>query len=248
MFPLLLNIQSNFCANFFIGCFVSFSFFITIQSFLLKHLCNILFLYHILIVSWSFHFVFVSSCSTLIFLLNLLWPYVRILIIILWKEGIHMEYKFQVQLTTGKIFTFLFFNAYTSPGAIISLALALILIFFGVFKGGWVYSFFGILFLITAPIVLFVRAFRDIHRKNSPYKAPMEYIFSRNDVRISQSGQQAVIPWNSFTDALVTSAGISLYTAKSAYIIPKADVGSCFPQLVELLESKLTVRRLFSRS
>ena len=139
-----------------------------------------------------------------------------------------MEYNFHVQLTTGKIFHFLFLNAYTNGAPLLSTALAVILIFFGIFKGGWVYCFFGILFLLTAPFVLFVRAFRDAHRKTSPYKLPVEYTFTEKSMTVCQGGEKTTLPWKSFSDAVITSSGISLYTEKSAYILPKKDVGAYY--------------------
>lgn len=155
-----------------------------------------------------------------------------------------MEYKFNVQLTTGKIFNFLFFNAYTSSGPLLSLALAAILIFFGIFKGGLVYCFFGVMFLITAPFVLFVRAFRDVHRKSSPYKAPIQYVFTDKNVKISQHGKEVTHNWKTFTDALVTPVGISLYTETSAYILPAKDIAANCQELVQLMDQKTVVRKV----
>lgn len=155
-----------------------------------------------------------------------------------------MEYKFNVQLTTGTIFNFLFFNAYTSSGPLLSLALAAILIFFGIFKGGMLYCFFGVMFLITAPFVLLVRAFRDVHRKNSPYKEPIQYVFTDKNVKISQYGKEITHNWKTFTDALVTPAGISLYTETSAYILPGKDIASHRRELIELMDQNTIVRKI----
>lgn len=142
-----------------------------------------------------------------------------------------METKFEIKITTGDMFRFLMYHTYHGFSGIFSICAAAGLIAFYLWRGnhmtnGWIYLFFGVLFLVYLPWKMYTNAVRQV-KLGDTFKKPLEYSVAQSGIGVRQGEASGQSAWDSVTKVRETRSSILVYTgARTAYIWPKKQLGA----------------------
>ena len=131
--------------------------------------------------------------------------------------------KLNVQLTKEHLFDFLLYHTFSKASGFLVNMLGMGVIVVGAvmqFMGRTDFTHFllyviaGVIFLAYTPILLKLRANKQI-KINPEYRDPREYIFSEEEgVRVIQNGQETVYDWSQIQRTVTTPKTIGIYYGK----------------------------------
>lgn len=156
-----------------------------------------------------------------------------------------MEVEFDIKVTFGSLYDYMFAYTYTSlQGIIGTIAGALFLVEY-FFSHNWVYLVFGILVLIYIPGSLYLKAKQQ---SLSPiYKKPLHYRLSDDGIEVSQGEQEQLVGWEAIWRAGSTIGSILLYTSKrTACIFPKKQLQEqgIMEKVMEVISTHMEPKRV----
>ena len=136
-----------------------------------------------------------------------------------------MEVKFDVQMTTSKLYDFNLQHSYKKPVSIMATALGVVFIFLFARYLTWYYLVAGILLIVYLPISLLRSSFMKV-KMIDLFKEPVSYLLNDEGITVSAQGEEQTIPWSDCVKACNTRQSYFVYTGKnSAFIFPKKDMG-----------------------
>lgn len=151
------------------------------------------------------------------------------------------DIRFTVTMKTGYIFEFLYINSYGGYRALINYgfsAVAVVALIFG--YGDSPMSLIALialasLFTVVNPSLLLLKAWRQT-KTNPGFSKPVDYVFNKNGITLSQDGQSQEAPWEIVLLAQETLKSIILFTGNNnATILPKDCIGSELGAFKDLL-------------
>lgn len=153
--------------------------------------------------------------------------------------------KIKVQLTKELLFDFLLYHTYSKASGFLVNMLGMGVIVVGAvmqfmgrveFYQFVLYVVAGVLFLIYTPLLLKVRAKKQMEL-NPEYRDPKEYRFSEEDgVVVVQNGRETKYDWSMIQRTVTTPKNIGIYYEKErAFIIPKEAFGDRFVPVMQMV-------------
>lgn len=166
---------------------------------------------------------------------------------------------FDAKLKSEDMYEFNMYHAYTSSQGWMSFVFAMIAIVAAVATWGSVslgysiaYIVIGVLFLIYMPVSLKIRSKAQI---SGVLKGSLHYELEERGVVVSLPGdvevvpvegaeQQAVLPWDMIYKVVTTKNELLIFSNRiNAYVIPKRDIETIYPEIRTILEEKLQSHR-----
>ncbi len=164
-----------------------------------------------------------------------------------------MRTEFSVQMTQKRMFRFLMYHTYHSPSGWFGVALGIALLGLSAWtfaKGeaadtsGMLYLFFGCYFLLFQPVLLYLRAAKQV-RLNPVFKDPITYVVDDAGISSRQKEQEARIGWEQVVKAVGTRRDFYLYVGKaSCCIFPKECMGDGAGAVEALARKHLDAKRV----
>ena len=112
-----------------------------------------------------------------------------------------MEVKFDVQMTTSKLYDFNLQHSYKKPVSIMATALGVVFIFLFARYLTWYYLVAGILLIVYLPISLLRSSFMKVKMIDF-FKEPVSYLLNDEGITVSAQGEEQTIPWSDCVKAI----------------------------------------------
>jgi hypothetical protein len=150
--------------------------------------------------------------------------------------------EFDVKMTTGLLYDYLLYQAFTSLAGWFTLALSVGMIVLYFTSGSLILLLVGLLGIVYTPIYLYGRAKLQM-QINKSFKSALHYRVDQNGIEISQEGDAARVEWEQLYKAVATRRSIFVFTSRhNAWIFPYKDLGEKRGRVVELIKTHMKVR------
>ena len=136
-----------------------------------------------------------------------------------------MEVRFDVQMTTSKLYDFNLQHSYKKPISIIATAVGVVFLFLFLQQLKWYYIVAALLLIFYLPVSLLRASFMKVKMIDF-FKEPVSYLLNDEGITVFAQGEEQTVPWSDCVKACNTRQSYFVYTGKnSAFIFPKKDMG-----------------------
>ncbi|MBP5529853.1 MAG: YcxB family protein [Lachnospiraceae bacterium] len=136
-----------------------------------------------------------------------------------------MEVRFDVQMTTSKLYDFNLQHSYKKPISIIASAVGVVFLFLFLQQLKWYYLAAALLLIFYLPVSLLRSSFMKVKMIDF-FKEPVSYLLNDDGITVFAQGEEQTVPWSDCVKACNTRQSYFVYTGRnSAFIFPKKDMG-----------------------
>ena len=155
-----------------------------------------------------------------------------------------MQVKASVKITRKEMYDYLLYNSYSSIlgvlvviFGIVNLAMGINGLITGNSATAFMYIAFGVIFIFSIPILLWVNAGVSV-RSTELFKKPIEYVLDDEGIHASQDDKSDSTGWDAIVKVRATRLSILLYVSKrSIIVIPRASLGTQQTQAIEIIST-----------
>ena len=155
-----------------------------------------------------------------------------------------MEIRFDVQMTTQKLYDFNLQHSYRQPISLIASAVGVIFGFLFINYLKWYYLAAALLLIFYLPISLLRSSFMKVKMIDF-FKEPVSYLLNDEGITVSAQGEEQMIPWSACTKACNTRQSYFVYTGRnSAFIFPKKDMGDKTADVLMMINTHMDPKKV----
>ncbi len=149
----------------------------------------------------------------------------------------------EIQLTPGDLYDFNLRHSYSSLSGILSTAVGLVGVIYGIYAKYWLLLIVGAILLVYTPLVLLLKA-NQTYSLTPAMKKPLKYSFDENGLTVSQDENSQTYEWKDVVKAVSTGRSIIIYTTKyNATIIPRSQAGEKLPLVIQAISAGLEPKK-----
>ena len=150
-----------------------------------------------------------------------------------------MEVRFDVKMTTSKLYDFNLQHSYRQPISIIATAIGVIFIFMFVNYLKWYYLVAAALLILYLPLSLLRSSFMKV-KMLDVFNEPISYLLNDKGITVYAQGEEQTIEWKDCTKACNTRQSYFIYTGRaSAFIFPKKDMGDKTMDVLQMINTHM---------
>ncbi len=149
----------------------------------------------------------------------------------------------EIQLTPGDLYDFNLRHSYSSLSGILSTAVGLVGVIYGIYAKYWLLLIVGAILLVYTPLVLLLKA-NQTYSLTPAMKKPLKYSFDESGLTVSQDENSQTYEWKDVVKAVSTGRSIIIYTTKyNATIIPRSQAGEKLPLVIQAISAGLEPKK-----
>ena len=150
-----------------------------------------------------------------------------------------MEARFDVQMTTFKLYDFNLQHSYKKPVSIIATAIGAIFLLLFINYLKWYYIAAAVLLIFYLPVSLLRSSFMKVQFIDY-FKEPVSYVVNDIGITVRAQGEEQTVEWKDCVKACNTRQSYFVYTGKnSAFIFPKKDMGDKTADVLKLISTHI---------
>ncbi len=149
----------------------------------------------------------------------------------------------EIQLTPGDLYDFNLRHSYSSLSGILSTAVGLVGVIYGIYAKYWLLLIVGAILLVYTPLVLLLKA-NQTYSLTPAMKKPLKYSFDESGLTVSQDENSQTYEWKDVVKAVSTGRSIIINTTKyNATIIPRSQAGEKLPLVIQAISAGLEPKK-----